>query len=82
MHDLRIGFYLHGLNPAILGEPHLAELVDPPVGTVGVHDEILVGGDQQVGRAAEPLFVGSERERGRQIGRIALRRAAVHPSAK
>ena len=80
MDDLRVArLDLHRLDPAILVELHFRELIDPPVGTVRVHREVVRRRHLQIRLADEPVGVGRERQRRRHVGGIALRRAGLDP---
>ena len=81
MDDLRVArLDLHRLDPAILGERHLRELIDPPVRPLVVHHEIVRRRHLQIRLADEPLRLRLEGPRRRHVGRVALRRARVHPA--
>ena len=80
MDDLRVArLDLHRLDPAILGELDLGELIDPPVRAGRIHREVARRRHLQIGLADEPVAFGAERQRRRHVGRIALRRAGVDP---
>jgi hypothetical protein len=74
--DARLGFDCS--EPAIFRETGIDEIVAPPVRALCRH-LVPHGGDDEVWRAEAPGVVVLELHGRRHVGRVALRRARIHP---
>ena len=73
------GNNLNRLNVAVLGEAGIDQDVRPPVGPVGLHDQVFRQSYDDIRLADLPRLLVRELTRRRHVGGISLQRAAVHP---
>src|SRR5579871_562732 len=70
---------LDTLDVAVLRQAGIDQNIGPPVRALGLDDHVLGQADDEIGFADLPDLLVAKLARRRQVGRVALRSAGVHP---